>query len=88
MLHPLFWINLPCAAATAMVTLGIAGATINENCSFVAAKREGDMPAAVSAALILKNHVYSLSWLSPYNETSLIICILIIVFINYLTSRD
>ena len=25
------------------------------------------MPAAVSAALILKNHVYSVPWLSPYD---------------------
>ena len=47
------------------------------------------MPAAVNAALILeKSHVYSLRHGYLLIESKLNACILIIVFIHYLTSRD
>ena len=46
--------SLPCNAATAMVTLGIAGAPYTVNCSFPAANSEGETPAAASAAVIFK----------------------------------
>ena len=46
------------------------------------------MPAAVSAALILKiTSIHCHGYLLIMKQ-SLILCILIIVFINYLTSRD
>ena len=46
--------SLPCNAATAMVTLGIAGAPYTVNCSLPAANSEGETPAAASAAVIFK----------------------------------